>query len=75
MEIVQSPATQTPPKFVFGTGTSPSSFDFDSPLGGTSLYRHQKYYMDTDMAVFQVNGHVRGVGEWYSSRSLGRRLG
>ncbi|KAF9642120.1 hypothetical protein BDM02DRAFT_3106039 [Thelephora ganbajun] len=41
--------------FVFGTGPSSSSFDFDSPLGSTSVYRHPKYYMDTDMVVFQVN--------------------
>ena len=64
MEIVQTPPAHTPPKFVFGAGSSPSSFNFDSPLGSTSVYRHPKYYMDTNMAVFQVNGYIRDVGEW-----------
>ena len=63
LEKVQTPPIQTSPKFIFGAGSSPSSFDFDSPLGGTSVYRHPKYYMDTDMVVFQVNGHVRDIGE------------
>jgi len=63
MEIVQTP-TQTPPSFIFGTGSSSSSFEFDSPLSSTSVYRHPKYYMDTDMVIFQVNGHVKDTGEW-----------
>ena len=56
MERMQTTPMHTP-KFVFGEGSSPSSFDFDSPLGGTSVYHHPKYYMDTDMIVFQVIGH------------------
>ena len=60
MERVQTPPTQTQPKFVFGVGSSSSPFDFDSPLGSTSVYRHSKYYMDPDMVVFQVGSHVRG---------------
>ena len=55
MERVQASSTQTPPHFVFGAGTSPTSFDFDSPLGGPSVYHHPKYYMDADMAVFRVS--------------------
>jgi len=66
MEKVQTPSTQTPSqKFVFGAGSSSTSFEFDSPLGGASVYRHPRYYMSTDMVVFQVNGHVRGLGEWH----------
>jgi len=65
MEKVQTPPTQASPvTFVFGTGSNSSSFDFDSPRGGTSVYRHKKYYMDTDMVVFQVTGNVRDTGEW-----------
>lgn len=65
MEKVQTPPTQASPvTFIFGTGSSSSSFDFDSPRGGTSVYRHKKYYMDTDMVVFQVTGNVRDTGEW-----------
>lgn len=64
MERVQTSPALTPPKFVFGAGSSPSSFDFDSPLDSTSVYHHPKYYMDTDMAVFQVGVCVRDPGEW-----------
>ena len=63
MERVQASPAQTPPKFVFGAGSSPSSFEFDSPLSSMSVYRHPKYYMDADMAVFQVNLYVKGTGE------------
>jgi hypothetical protein len=67
---------QTPPKFVFGTGSSSSPFDFGSPLGGTSVYRHPKYYMDTDMVVFQVNDDIEGTSQWGSPlfRCLGQQL-
>ena len=65
MERVQAPSTHTLPKFVFGAGSSSSSFDFDSPLGSASVYRHPKYYMDVDMVVFKVKSHVRDTGEWY----------
>ena len=63
MEIVQTPA-QTSPTFIFGAGSSSSSFEFDSPVSTTSMYRHPKYYMDTNMVIFQVNGHTRDIGEW-----------
>ena len=57
VEIVQ-PATPVPPTFIFGTGPSSSSLDSDPPLDGvTSVHRHPKYYMDTDMVVFKVNDH------------------
>ena len=63
MEKVQVPPTQALPKFVFGAGSSSSPFDFDSPLGGTSTYHHPKYYMGTDMVIFQVNGYIENTGE------------
>lgn len=58
MEKVQTPPTQAPPKFVFGAGSSSSSFDFDPPLDSASAYHHPKYYMDTDMVVFQVDRQI-----------------
>ena len=90
IERVQTPPIQTQPKFVFGAGSSSSPFDFDSPLGSTSVYRHSKYYMDPDMVVFQVGGHVRRYWQvaltWplfrstvactaYTSTSSSQRLG
>jgi len=64
MEKVKTPPTQAPPKFIFGAGSNPSSFEFDSPLDGTNVYRHPKYYMDADMVVFRVSGYVEDIGEW-----------
>jgi len=64
MERVQTPPSQTPPKFIFGADSNTRPFDFDSPLGVTSMHHHPKYYMDADMVVFQVNGYVGDTGEW-----------
>lgn len=55
MEKVKTPPAQVPPKFVFGTGSGSSSFEFDPPHRSTSAYHHPKYYMGTDMVVFQVD--------------------
>jgi hypothetical protein len=52
--MVQTSPAQVPPKFVFGTGSGSSSFEFDPPPKSVSVYRHSKYYMDADMVVFQV---------------------
>lgn len=62
MEIVQTVSAPAPPTFVFGTGSSSSSFAFDPPLDGvTTMHRHPKYYMDTNMVIFKVNNHLRMV--------------
>lgn len=52
-----------PPKFVFGTGSGSSSFEFDPPPRNESVYRHPKYYMDTDMVVFQVDAWIEGTAQ------------
>ena len=57
-EKVMNLPVQVPPKFVFDTGFSSSSPDFNPPLGSESVYCHPKYYMDTDMVVFQVGTQI-----------------
>lgn len=61
MEKFQTPPAQTPPKFVFGAGSSSSSFEFGPPPGNASVYHHPKYYMDTDMVVFRVHDKIEGI--------------
>lgn len=65
MEKVQTPLTLVPPKFVFGMGSGSSSFDFDPPVGSESVYRHPKYYMDTDMVVFRVDDQIEATCQDY----------